>query len=102
MSIPGHIMYIVTIRLIKSGDVLITLPFLVFYLLVAIVQVVILLYLAHLIVPFLWKKKIDPDNAAIPGIMATGDLIGTIFLTVAYFVLQSFGDPNVSRHSLPD
>lgn len=95
-------MYIVTIRLVKSGDVLITLPFLGFYLLVAVIQVIILLYLAHLIVPFLWKKKIDPDNAAIPGIMATGDLLGTLFLTAAYFALQAFNDPNVSTHPVPE
>ncbi|KAI1301463.1 Solute carrier family 41 member 1 [Halotydeus destructor] len=98
MSIPGHMIYVVTIRLVKSGEVVITLPFLALYLLVALLQVILLLYLAHLIVPYLWSKKIDPDNAAIPGIMATGDLLGTLFLTIAYFVLQTFHDPNTIRH----
>ncbi|XP_054163902.1 solute carrier family 41 member 1-like [Oppia nitens] len=44
--------------------------------------------------PFLWTKKIDPDNSAIPGIMAMGDLIGTALLTIAYMVLVTIGDPN--------
>lgn len=97
MAIPGHIIYIVTIRLIKS-EVSITAPFLFLYLTVAVLQVFILLYIAHLLVPFLWKKKIDPDNSAIPGIMATGDLIGTTFLTVAYIILYTVGDANGAMH----
>lgn len=102
MCLPGHIIYIVTIRLIagNDGNVYITLPFIGIYLLVAVLQVMILLYMAHLIVPFLWSKSIDPDNAAIPGIMACGDLLGTAFLTIAYFVLTSIGDPNVVANGL--
>ncbi|CAG2108573.1 unnamed protein product, partial [Medioppia subpectinata] len=61
---------------------------------VAVIQVSILLYIAHVLVPFLWSKKIDPDNSAIPGIMAMGDLIGTALLTIAFLVLVTFGDPN--------
>jgi solute carrier family 41 len=98
MSIPGHMIYIVTIRLIQPGQVFITFPFIAFYLTVAIVQVLILLYMAHLIVPFLWSKKIDPDNAAIPGIMSCGDLLGTAFLTIAYFVLVKLDDPNTHNY----
>ncbi|CAG2122498.1 unnamed protein product, partial [Medioppia subpectinata] len=61
---------------------------------VAVIQVSILLYIAHVLVPFLWSKKIDPDNSAIPGIMAMGDLIGTALLTIAFLVLVTIGDPN--------
>ncbi len=68
MAIPGHIIYIITIRLIKYNEVSLTVPFITMYLLVALVQVSILLYIAHVLVPFLWVKKIDPDNSAIPGI----------------------------------
>lgn len=57
--------------------------------------------MAHLVVPFLWGRKFDPDNAAIPGIMACGDLLGTAFLTIAYVVLEIIGDPNI-YHSLHD
>lgn len=99
MSIPGHVIYIGTIKLIKFSSVSMTAPFIIFYLLAAIIQVSILLYIAHLLVPFLWTKKIDPDNSAIPGIMATGDLIGTALLTTAFFILVALHDPNVAPAS---
>ena len=67
MAIPGHIIYLITIRLIQWDDVTLTVPFVSTYLLVAVIQVSILLYIAHVLVPFLWSKKIDPDNSAIPG-----------------------------------
>ena len=98
MSIPGHVIYVVTVRLIEPGQVFITFAFMSFYLVVAVIQVIILLYMAHLIVPFLWSKKIDPDNAAIPGIMSCGDLLGTAFLTTAYFILVQMGDPNTNNY----
>lgn len=98
MSIPGHIIYVVTIRLIRSGSVFITLSFLSVYLFVSISQVMVLLYMAHVIVPVLWNRMIDPDNAAIPGIMSCGDLLGTAFLTAAYVFLTAINDPNAADH----
>lgn len=67
MAIPGHVVYLITIRLIKLNEVILTAPFVATYLLVALIQVSVLLYIAHVLVPFLWTKKIDPDNSAIPG-----------------------------------
>ena len=99
MSIPGHMIYIVTIRLIRSGTVFITLAFISMYLVSSIAQVIALLYMAHVIVPLLWSRKIDPDNAAIPGIMSCGDLLGTAFLTGAYVILNALSDPNIVLHS---
>ena len=94
MSLSGHIIYLVTIRLISGGDVFITPIFLILYLIASLVQVLILLYLAHITVPFLWSKSIDPDTGLIPGIMACGDFLGTILLTTAYFLLERIADPN--------
>lgn len=68
------------------------------YLFVSIAQVIVLLYMAYIIVPFLWSRKIDPDNAAIPGIMSCGDLLGTAFLTCAYVFLSAMADPNTFNH----
>lgn len=51
---------------------------------------VTLLYLAKLLVYFLWKKKIDPDDNSIPILTAIGDLIGTLFLAIIFF---SFSQP---------
>ena len=99
MSIPGHVIYVVTIRMIRSGSVFVTLSFFSLYLVSAIAQVVVLLYMAHVIVPFLWSRKIDPDNAAIPGIMSCGDLLGTAFLSAAFLLLTHLEDPNAALHS---
>ena len=94
MSLSGHIIYLVTIRLISGGNVFITPVFLISYLIASFVQVLILLYLAHITVPFLWSKSIDPDTGLIPGIMACGDFLGTILLTTVYFLLERIADPN--------
>lgn len=95
MSVPGHMIYFVTIRLLKPSEVYVTLPFITFYLLVACLQVFVLLYFAYILVPYCWSKAIDPDNAAIPMIMAIGDLLGTLLLTAAYLILHRLRDPNV-------
>jgi hypothetical protein len=73
-----------------------TVSFVVTYLLVIVIQISCLLYAAHILVPFLWKMKLDPDNAAVPALMATADLLGTVFLTTAYFVLKLLGDHYVT------
>ena len=73
-----------------------TVAFVSTYLLVVVVQISCLLYAAHILVPFLWRMKLDPDNAAVPALMATADLLGTVFLTTAYFVLKFMGDPYVN------
>ncbi|XP_074595024.1 solute carrier family 41 member 1-like [Brevipalpus obovatus] len=94
MVIPGHIIYIVALKLLMPKFIWITGPFLTSYGVVAIVQVAILLYIAHVTVPMLWKMKFDPDNNAIPCLMSLGDLTGTAFFTLAYVILALMGDPN--------
>lgn len=47
-------------------------------------QVMLLLYIAHIIVHAMWKWKIDPDNSAIPYLTALGDLLGSSLLAVAW------------------
>lgn len=49
-----------------------------------IVQVVILLYVAGLMVQWLWKRGLDPDNFSIPYLTALGDLLGTGFLALSF------------------
>ncbi|RWS29138.1 Solute carrier family 41 member 2-like protein [Leptotrombidium deliense] len=67
MAIPGHIIYIVVIRIVQRDNVVITGYFVLLYLSSAAIQVAVLLYIAYVLVPLLWKRKVDPDNAAIPG-----------------------------------
>ena len=96
MSIPIHAVYFTTICLIKRGEVVLTIPFISSYMLVVLLQVSCLLYAAHILVPFLWRLKLDPDNTAVPALMAIADLLGTCLLTSAYFMLLVMGDPYVA------
>lgn len=54
-------------------------------------QVMVLLYLAYMLIHLMWKKKKDPDNAAIPYLTALGDLLGSVFLGLAFVILSLFG-----------
>jgi len=51
----------------------------------------LLLYLAHWLVNFLWSKGHDPDNSAIPCLTAVGDLLGTVLLAAAFYILYAVG-----------
>lgn len=51
----------------------------------------VLLYLSWILVHFMWKQKKDPDNAAIPYLTALGDLLGSVFLGLAFVTLSLFG-----------
>ena len=48
----------------------------------------------------MWQKKFDPDNSALPFITALSDLLGSLLLAIAFFLLYSFNDPNgaISNH----
>lgn len=47
-------------------------------------QVGILLYVASLMVRWLWSRGLDPDNFSIPYLTALGDLLGTGFLALSF------------------
>lgn len=55
-------------------------------------QVVLLLYIAHLMILWMWKIGVDPDNSAIPYLTAVGDLLGTLLLGIAFQFLYVIGD----------
>lgn len=50
----------------------------------ALLQVLILLYVASLMVQWLWRRGLDPDNVSIPYLTALGDLLGTAFLALSF------------------
>lgn len=56
-------------------------------------QIMLLLYIAHVIIHAMWKWKIDPDNSAIPYLTALGDLLGSSLLALAFLFIQSIGHP---------
>ncbi|XP_064489715.1 solute carrier family 41 member 3-like isoform X2 [Ornithodoros turicata] len=95
--IPGQIIIATTLKLFRFGHVSMSLKFTFFYVAASLGQVTILLYLARVLVYFLWKNKIDPDNAAIPFLTGAGDFVGTGFLTLAFIILEAMNDPSVTE-----
>ncbi|ODN02600.1 Solute carrier family 41 member 2, partial [Orchesella cincta] len=88
--IPGHLIFS-TITHFVSSDSKYSVPFLVFYLTAAFIQVAILLYLAQILVAFFWWRKSDPDTNAIPYLTALGDLLGTGLLYAAFEIVAFIG-----------
>lgn len=94
--IPGQLIFLTATDLLRYGSFNVTPLFGFLYVLVALVQVAILLFLSRSLVYWLWWWRVDPDNAAIPFITAAGDFTGTGLLTVAFFALESVADPAVT------
>ncbi|KAM9444327.1 solute carrier family 41 member 1-like [Clarias gariepinus] len=84
---PGHLVFLYTINLLRPGHVSLTWIFITVYLTAALLQVMILLYLADCMVQWMWKKGMDPDNCSIPYLTALGDLLGTGLLALCFYIL---------------
>ncbi|EDW07473.1 solute carrier family 41 member 1 isoform X1 [Drosophila mojavensis] len=89
MSIPGNILFIFAADYINMSATTVTWVFVLSYLVASLLQVMLLLYIAHIIVHAMWKWKIDPDNSAIPYLTALGDLLGSSLLAVAWLFTMS-------------
>ncbi|XP_061213144.1 solute carrier family 41 member 3 isoform X1 [Neopsephotus bourkii] len=87
LAIPGHLVFLYIIRLLQGGHISLSFTFVVFYLLAALLQVGILLYVAEVIVRLMWRKALDPDNFSIPYLTALGDLLGTGLLAVCFHLV---------------
>ncbi|KZC07459.1 PREDICTED: solute carrier family 41 member 1-like [Dufourea novaeangliae] len=87
MAVFGELIFIFLADYMKHGLSTLHIYFVVSYLMVAVFQVMLLLYVAHIIIHAMWRHKIDPDNSAIPYLTALGDLTGTLFLAVAFWFL---------------
>ncbi|XP_018335015.1 solute carrier family 41 member 1-like [Agrilus planipennis] len=92
MVIPGHLTFSYTISYLQAGHTSFTPLFLAIYLSAALIQVFLLLYIAQVMILWMWKMGIDPDNSAIPYLTAIGDLLGTFLLGVAFQLLFLIGD----------
>ncbi|KAL3201151.1 hypothetical protein MRX96_043080 [Rhipicephalus microplus] len=90
--VPGQTLFAVLSRILRFGKVSMTITFFAAYCGASLGQVLVLLYLARLIVYYLWMRGVDPDNAAIPCLTGCGDFLGTGFLTMAYALLYYMGD----------
>ncbi|XP_034490602.1 solute carrier family 41 member 2 isoform X2 [Drosophila innubila] len=89
MSIPGNVLFIFAADYINMNTTTVTWVFMLSYLIASLIQVMLLLYIAHIIVHAMWKWKIDPDNSAIPYLTALGDLLGSSLLAVAWLFTMS-------------
>lgn len=90
MSIPGQTVYVFVADLVYNKGVSTLTPvFVVAYLAVGLVQIMLLLYTAHIMIHTMWKYKIDPDNGAIPYLTALGDLLGSSLLLLAFVFLKN-------------
>ncbi|XP_065350148.1 solute carrier family 41 member 1-like isoform X2 [Cloeon dipterum] len=95
MVVPGHLIFVYTIHYIKTGNLGLSLLFLAGYLVAAQIQVGILLYIAYIMTHWMWKRRIDPDNSAIPYLTAMGDLLGISLLAMAFGVLYVAGNDGI-------
>ncbi|CAL1297109.1 unnamed protein product [Larinioides sclopetarius] len=91
MALPGHMLFTYLIWLLNAGGTTFTYGFLAVYLTSALIQVFLLLYFAYCMIQWMWRRKIDPDNSAIPYLTALGDLLGTSLLALAFLFLSSIG-----------
>ncbi|XP_048873225.1 solute carrier family 41 member 1 isoform X2 [Brienomyrus brachyistius] len=94
LVVPGHLVFLYAIYLLQGCRTVITATFACFYLCAALLQVGILLYVADLIVRFMWRRGLDPDNFSIPYLTALGDLLGTGLLALCFHsvtLLQEVG-----------
>lgn len=98
MSIPGQIIFIFLADYIHMSRTTIGAPFVLTYLTVSTTQVMLLLFLAHVIIHAMWRFKIDPDSSAIPYLTALGDVIGSCLLLAAFAFLRRVGH----EYGLPD
>ncbi|XP_070849465.1 solute carrier family 41 member 1-like [Chaetodon trifascialis] len=90
LVVPGHLLFLYTIHLLQGGHTAMTPTFIICYLSAALLQVVILLYVASLMVQWLWRRGLDPDNFSIPYLTALGDLLGTGFLALSFRLILMF------------
>ncbi|XP_046427028.1 solute carrier family 41 member 1-like [Neodiprion virginianus] len=91
MAIPGQLVFIFTADYIQWGYSTLQIYFILSYLTAALLQIMLLLYIAHIIIHAMWRYKIDPDNSAIPYLTSLGDLTGSLLLAGAFKMLQSIG-----------
>ncbi|XP_068125653.1 solute carrier family 41 member 1 [Hyperolius riggenbachi] len=92
LVVPGHLVFLYTINAMQGGHTTMTLIFMVFYMTAALIQVLVLLYIADWMVHWMWNRGMDPDNFSIPYLTALGDLLGTGLLALSFHVLWLIGD----------
>lgn len=92
LVIPGQLVFLYTIHLMKGGHTLPSPLFTVAFLSASLIQVFSLLCIADCMVHCLWRRGKDPDSYSIPYLTALGDLLGTGLLSLVFLMLWCIGD----------
>ncbi|XP_013861073.1 solute carrier family 41 member 2 [Austrofundulus limnaeus] len=92
LVLPGQLIFIHVIHLMKGGLTLPSPLFTVFFLSASLIQVFLLLCTADCMVHCLWRRGKDPDSYSIPYLTALGDLLGTALLALVFVTLWCIGD----------
>uniref|UniRef100_A0A671TSP3 Solute carrier family 41 member n=1 Tax=Sparus aurata TaxID=8175 RepID=A0A671TSP3_SPAAU len=92
LVIPGQLVFLHAIHLIKGGHTLPSPLLTVSFLSASLIQVFSLLCIADCMVHALWRRSKDPDSYSIPYLTALGDLLGTALLSLAFLMLWCVGD----------
>jgi len=95
MAVPAHILYLYIIATIQKSSL--SPLFIATYLSIAFFEVLFLLFLARILIYWLWRRGSDPDDSAIPLLTATGDLLGTGLLVLGFHSLTLLRDAYVCQ-----
>lgn len=91
LVVPGHLIFMTVILLLKNGYVQLDALFVLFYNGAALLQMGVLLWATRRIVQYLWRRGMDPDSTAIPYVTALGDVLGTALLTAVFALMGPLG-----------
>ena len=80
--IPGQLVFYFFCILVNTEKSDPSIPFLLLYITGSEIQVMILLYLAHVLTYLLWTHRVDPDNCTIPYLTSLSDVVGSCIITV--------------------
>lgn len=83
---PGQFLFYFFSMYLNSNPTNPSIMFLLFYLIGAELQVVILLYLVYVLTYSLWSYGIDPDNCTIPYLTSISDVLGACIITIICLV----------------
>ncbi|CAF4249136.1 unnamed protein product, partial [Adineta steineri] len=66
LAIPGHLTFVFVISRLATNDTGLSIVLIFLYLITALIQVAILLYIPQWMVIFVWRYERDPYNVCIP------------------------------------
>nr|XP_016940155.1 solute carrier family 41 member 1-like [Drosophila suzukii] len=85
---PGNVVLVILDDYLYMSHISVRWTFVVAFVLTSLLQLLMLLWLAHALVHLLWRRKIDPDSAAIPYLTAVRDSLSTSLLAAMFHLLR--------------